>query len=637
MVDRERRLDAACRLADVLIGVEPARRRREALDLVEDSEWPTAVLDVVNRTPRVVNAAWHAMFGARDAYAVIAGVDEVGRTGVTIHFAELAFELDGRPAYCAAMLRPSRDELGVTTSVIAVCADITDEVIARQLGVDEDALVWSGPCEGDPDYFNRRWSAYADSGSGWQHAVHPGDLAKCNDAVVWAVRERGSTDIEVRLRRTGGEYRWHAVRFAIASSGGRWFGTALDIHDAHSAAAERNQLVAREHAARADAERANRLKDQFLAAVSHELRAPLTTMVLWAGILRDDPVDPELRAKAHDAIHQSALVQSRVVGDLLDVARAIAGKLHVDQRPVDVEQLVRGALDAITPAALAKQIVLDRRGTLAGGQLLGDAVRLRQVLLNLLENAVKFTDPGGRVTVGVARRGRSIAIEVEDNGHGIAPEFLSRMFEPFNQAGESLMHGDGGLGLGLAIAKHLVELHHGTIAASSAGAGRGTTITVVLPGAAARYTAAQPHGVARTPRLDRARVLVIDDDPRVRDALALLLERAGAVVDTADSAEMARAQIARCAPDAVLCDIAMPVEDGYSFIRGLRAAGRDIAAIALTAHATEADVGRALAAGFDRHVAKPVEFERLVASIAELVVARRASLRAPELGELART
>jgi signal transduction histidine kinase/CheY-like chemotaxis protein len=629
MQDRERRLEVACRLADALIGIEPECRRRDALELVEDSELPTAVLDVASRTPRLVNAAWRALFGARDAYAVIAGVDEVGRTGIAIHHPEIALALDGRPAHGAATLRPSRDELGVTTSVIVVCVDITDEVLARQLAVDADALVWSGPCVGDPDYFNRRWSAYAEHRSGWRDAIHPGDVAKCDKALGWAVHERGSTDIEARLRRAGGEYRWHRVRFATASPGSRWFATAIDIHDVRTAAAERSDLLARERAARADAERANRLKDQFLAALSHELRAPLTAMLLWEGILRNDSADAELRSKALDAIQHSAQVQSRVVGDLLDVSRAVAGKLHVDLRPIEIEPLVRGALDAIEPTALAKQVVLARRGTLDGGVILGDAVRLRQVLVNLLANAVRFTDPGGRVTVGVARRGRAIAIEVEDNGHGVAPEFLLRMFEPFSQADDSSTPGDGGLGLGLAIARQLVELHRGTISASSGGAGRGTTVTVLLPGPATRLPTTPSYRAAGTTSLGRARVLVIDDDPRVREALALLLDRAGAVVDTADSAEMARVRIGDCAPDALVCDIAMPGEDGYSFIRGLRASGGDIAAIALTAHATEADVGCALAAGFDRHLAKPIEFERLVANIDELVVARRARSRAP--------
>jgi signal transduction histidine kinase/CheY-like chemotaxis protein len=622
--DREHQLAVACRLADALIGIEPERGRRDALDLLEESELATAVLDVASRTPRHVNAAWRTLFGTRDAYTAIAGVDEACRTGTTMHFAELALELGGRPAYGAATLRPSWDALGATKRVIVVCADITDEVLARQLGVDAATLVWSGVCGGDSDYVNRRCSAYAGGHPAWPNAIHPVDLGRCNHGLRWAVRERGSTDVEARLRAADGEYRWHRVRFEIASSGSRWFGTAIDIHDARSAAAERNEWLVRERAARADAETANRLKDQFLSAVSHELRAPITTMMLWQSVLRDDGADAALRTKALDTICQSALAQSRLVGDLLDLARAIAGTLHVDLRPVEVEHVVRGALDAIAPVALAKQIEVARRGAVTGAQVQGDAVRLHQVLVTVLSNAVELTDPGGRVTIEVSRRGRSIAIEVEDTGLGIEAEFLPRMFEPFSQIDASSTRGV--LGVGLAMVKQLVELHHGTIAASSAGPGRGTTFVIVLPASAARRTATRARATASTPRLDRMRVLVIDDDPRVREALALLLDRAGAVVDTAASAEMARERIASGGPEALVCDIAMPVEDGYSFIRELRAAGSDLAAIALTAYATESDVERSLAAGFDRHLAKPIDFERLVTNIDELVVARRASV-----------
>jgi signal transduction histidine kinase/ActR/RegA family two-component response regulator len=625
--DRKHQLELACRLADALIGVEPDRARRDALDLIEESELPTAVLDVANRTPRVVNAAWRTLFGPRDAYTAIAGVDEACRTGATMHCAELALELGDRLAYGAAMLRPSRDELGATAHVIVVCADITDEVVARQLAADAATLVWSGLLAGDADYFNRRWSAYAGDHPAWQHAIHADDVARCNSGLRWAVRERGSIDIEARVRRVAGEYRWHRVRFEIAGSASRWFGTAIDIHDARSAEAERNEWLARERAARADAEKANRLKDQFLSAVSHELRAPVTTMMLWEGIVRDDGADPALRAKAVDTICQSALAQSRLVGDLLDLARASSGTLHLELRPVDVERVVCGALDAIAPAARAKQIAVVRRGAVTAAQVQGDAVRLHQVIATVLSSAVEFSDRDGRVTIAVSRRGRSVAIEVEDTGCGFEAEVLARMFEPFGQLHDSAMRGAGGLAVGLAIAKQLVELHHGTIAASSAGPGRGTTFVIALPAAAARRTAAPARDMASRPRLDQMRVLVIDDDPRVRDALALLLDRAGAVVDTADSAAMARARIAHCLPEALVCDIAMPIEDGYSFIRGMRAAGSELAAIALSAFATESDVERSFAAGFDRHLAKPIDLERLVASIDELVVARRASLR----------
>jgi CheY-like chemotaxis protein len=347
-------------------------------------------------------------------------------------------------------------------------------------------------------------------------------------------------------------------------------------------------------------------------------------MMLWEGILRADGGDPALRAKALDTIHDSALAQSRLVGDLLDLSRAIAGKLHVDLRPVEVEQVVREALDAVAPIALAKQVALARRGTLNGARIQGDAVRLRQVLVNVLSKAVESADPGGQVLIAVSRRGRAIAIEVEDDGPQIDDKLLSRLFEPFGLIDESATQGRG-LGLGLAIAKQLIDLHHGTIAASRGGSGRGTTFAIVLPPAAARRTATLSRGNLPTPRLDRTRVLIIDDDPRVRDALALLLGRAGAVVDTAESAATARARIASGGPEALVCDIAMPVEDGHSFIRRLRAAGSDLAAIALTAYATESDVQSSLAAGFDRHLAKPIDVEQLVTHIEEVVVARRAS------------
>jgi signal transduction histidine kinase/ActR/RegA family two-component response regulator len=634
---RQHRLDVDCALAEVLLErVTPdsrpeseatAQRRREALNLIEQSELPTAVFTIANRTSRLVNAAWRALFGTRDAYTAIPGVDDTGRTGSTVHHAKLALDRDGRPAYVAATLRASRNELGATMCVIVVCVDITDEVVARELAVGADALAWSGPLACDADYFNQRWSRYAGPGVSFRQVIHPDDASKCSTGLAWAVRERGSTDVEVRVRRTDGDFRWHRIRFAISATGKRWTATAIDIHDARNATGERNALLALERAARADAEEANRLKDQFLAAVSHELRTPLTTIALWAAVLRNEASDSALRDRALEVIQQSVLVQSRVVGDMLDISRAINGKLYVDLRPVDVEHVVCAAFESIAPVALEKHIALDRRGLLVGGEVQGDVVRLRQVLDNLLSNAVKFTEPGGRVTVTASRRGRSIVIEVEDTGCGITPEFLPRLFEPFSQMDDPATRTSGGLGLGLAIAKRLVELHGGTLVASSQGLGCGAMLILTLPEAAARRTTLAL--VPRTPMLDHMRVLVIDDDHRVREALALLLDRAGAEVETAESAEVGRTRIAHRAPEAVVCDIAMPGEDGYSFISRLRSSGNDVVVIALTAHATEADAGRALAAGFDCHLAKPVDFERLVENIDQLVVAHREAARAP--------
>jgi hypothetical protein len=630
-----RRLELACALVHTLVartaGDAPAGGQ-EALALLEELALPAAVFDAGARAPRLVNGAWRALIGARRGAALEAHVDEVIRTGATIHLPELELALGSRPAYCAATLRPIRDGDGARSGAIVLCALITDEVIARRLAVSADTLVWGGPLSGGPNYCNRAWRAYtgnsAESSSHrtWQDAIHAGDLPRCMQALSELTR-LGRAEVEARMRRADGAYRWHRLRFVIEAAEPRWFGTATDIDHAH-AEAEHAECLARERAARGAAEQASRHKDQFLASLSHELRTPLTTMLLWEQVLRDETATAALRAQALEAIHQSALAQSRMVGDLLDVSRAINGKLRVDLRPLDIKRVLREALEAIAPAALAKQITLDRRGPPVVAEVQGDDTRLRQVLDNLLANAVKFTEPGGRITVAVACQDRSIAIDITDTGRGIAPELLPRVFEPFSQLDDSLPRGDSGLGLGLAIAKQLVALHGGELTAASAGPGHGATFTVKLPLAADRERAGSPSiEHARRPMLDRLRVLVVDDDQRVRDALALLLERAGAVVETAESAAAARERVALRAPEALVCDIAMPGEDGNSFIRDLRASGRDIPAIALTAYAMESDVEKALAAGFDLHVAKPVDIEHLVAEIGELVAARRADAR----------
>ncbi len=396
---------------------------------------------------------------------------------------------------------------------------------------------------------------------------------------------------------------------------------------------ERAELIARERAARADAEQAHWLKDRFLSAVSHELRAPLTTMLLWEKVLRDEATSEAaseatsgaLRAQALDAIRQSALAQSRLVGDLLDLSRALSGKLHVDLRPQDLERVLRAALEAIAPAARARQIVLDRRGAPAVALVLADGARLRQVLDALLDNAVKFTEPKGRVTLAVERREGMIAITVEDTGRGIAPERLPGVFEPFRRLEHAPARTERGvgLGLGLAIARKIAALHHGELTAASEGPGRGASFTLTLPIAdEARPRAPEDE---REPALAAIRVLVVDDDARVRRALALLLGRAGAVVDTVESAEAARVQIALQPPDVIVCDVTLQAEDGNRFLQRLRAAGQTTPAIALTAYGTEDDVKRALDAGFDVHLAKPVDFDRLAEQIGALVAARRAT------------
>ena len=406
-----------------------------------------------------------------------------------------------------------------------------------------------------------------------------------------------------------GSHRLAGVARPFASALGGFTGVAVTILSTETA---------RERTALADAQLANRQKDQFIATISHELRAPLAAMLLWEKVLRDDGLDPATRAKALDAIHESASSQSRLVADLLDVSRAINGKLHIDKKPVAIDEVIAAVVDSIRPTAEQRRVVLacdlDARH-----HVLGDANRLRQIVANLISNAIKCSDDGGIVTVRGRRRDASVEISIEDLGRGISAELLPHLFEPFRQA--SGVH-DGGLGLGLAITSQLVTLHGGTIVASSAGLGKGATFRVRLPLAAAQGAFVS---APNRPRLGGVHVLVVDDDHRVLEALQLLLERAGAVVETASSAAAGYGAIERAVPDVVLSDLSMPDGDGCSLMRRIREGERGVRrvpAVAMTAHVADVNRQDALAAGFDRYVAKPLDIDHLISTIAHLVPVR---------------
>ena len=648
-VSLQLQLEVASAVVDVLVEMveteapsvaELARRRTEALALLDKLPVAIAVVNAPDFAPRHVNAPWRRLLAlsASDPplkvfpSAVRERVAEVARSGALVHVSEIAIELASRTIYCTVTMRPRRGPLGELVGVIVVCAEITDRVIAGKLGIDAGALVWSGRRAGPgrADYYNQRWCDYTGRRDGaaepevWSDVIADVDRPRVASAFAEAMRLRVSTEIDARLRRADGLYRWHCIQFRTDALEGRWSGTAVDVHDTRDVELERSEGLGRERAAVNDAQQANLLKDQFLAAVSHELRAPLTTMLLWEKVLRDETSDARLRARALDAIHQSALMQSRLVADLLDVSRASAGKLYVDLRRIDLGDLIAQVLVAVDPVMREKDISVERRGEPLVGEVLADSARLRQVFDNLLSNAAKFTRTGGHVVVNTFHSGGSVVVQIEDDGCGIAPELLSAVFNPFSQYDDVLTRKESGLGLGLAIARQLVHLHHGTLEASSGGPGRGATFTLTLPRARSVGLLTPTADITGAAKLDRVRVLVIDDDARVRDALALLLGRAGAVVETADSAEAARAQLARGVPEALVCDIAMPGEDGYGFIKRLRASGSETPAIAVTAHASAGDARRSVEAGFDHHIPKPIDVDLLVATINELVSARRA-------------
>jgi PAS domain S-box-containing protein len=382
------------------------------------------------------------------------------------------------------------------------------------------------------------------------------------------------------------------------------------------------RLLAHEHQMRAEAEGASRMKDEFLATISHELRSPLQPLLNWAYLLRSPNLDPASAERALDAIERSTKTLGQLIEDLLDVSRIVTGKLRLQARPVRLAGVIRSAIEAVEAAALAKAVVLEARIDPDLPVVLGDPDRLQQVLWNLLSNGIKFTPRGGRVTVTVTGREGEMVMAVADTGAGIKPEFLPHVFERFRQAESSTNRAYGGLGLGLAIVRHLVELHGGSVSVASEGEGRGATFTVRLPVAAAvplpaeRAPAAVTTDAPAGRSLTGLRILVVDDEADAREVMRFMLERGGARVRTADSAAVALDAIREERPDLLISDIGMPVEDGYVMVRRLRAmedgARRRLPAIALTAYASEDDSRRARAAGFDAHLSKPVDPARLI-------------------------
>ncbi|HEY7294928.1 MAG TPA: ATP-binding protein, partial [Dehalococcoidia bacterium] len=406
---------------------------------------------------------------------------------------------------------------------------------------------------------------------------------------------------------------------------------ARDITAARQVAEEREALLRREHELRHEAEAASRAKDEFLSIISHELRTPLTSIVGYAQLLRRRVAnaDPETVQMAA-TIDRSAHLQMRLVNDLLDLSRVMSGKLQIEREPVALDRLVQAAVEAARPEAEAKAITLTVQLDPAVGPVLGDASRLQQVVANLISNALKFTPGPGSVTVTLDRVGGQARLAVRDSGIGIPPAFLPHVFERFRQADTSPTRSYGGLGLGLAIAQMLVELHGGRIEVSSEGAGCGSTFTVTLPLIDASAAASEPDQMERSAvrlspsrRLAGRRLLVVEDDADTRDLLRLTLEIEGAQVTMAASSAEALALLEDTAAELVVCDIGMPAEDGYTFLRKLRArydgVGERLPVIALTAYAAPEDRRRALAAGFQRHLAKPIDASALVAAIETLL------------------
>jgi PAS domain S-box-containing protein len=451
------------------------------------------------------------------------------------------------------------------------------------------------------------------------------------------VSERGGVrDLEYRFRMKDGTERiglLSAERIEIAGESCA-LTVIQDITEQKLAEAERDQILEREKVLRAKAEEASRLKDEFLATVSHELRTPLTSILGWAHMLRTGQFAGGDTAKALETIERNARAQSQLIDDLLDVSRIVTGKLRLDVRVLDPNSFIEAAIESVRPAAEAKGIRVQKIMDTGVVSVSGDPVRLQQVVWNLLSNSIKFTPKGGRVQVRLERVNSHIEIAVSDNGLGISQEFLPHVFDRFRQADQRTTRQHGGMGLGLAIVRHLVELHGGTVRAESAGEGQGSTFMVLLPVAPVYQGISleeRVHPAARDTlpiyecpeSLDGLRVLVVDDEPDTLELLKAGLGQCGAEVVTARSAGEALEIIKTVLPDVLISDIGMPNVDGYDLIRRVRdlpvEGGGRVPAIALTAYARTEDRLQALRVGYQMHVPKPVELAELVAVVASLV------------------
>ncbi|HEY9829049.1 MAG TPA: ATP-binding protein [Stenomitos sp.] len=388
--------------------------------------------------------------------------------------------------------------------------------------------------------------------------------------------------------------------------------------------AERLELLERERTARAEAETANRVKDEFLAVLSHELRSPLNPILGWSKLLRTRSYDQATQERALEIIERNAKLQTQLIEELLDVSRILRGKLSLNPSPVHLQSTIEGAIETVRLAASAKCIQIETAWELDHGQVWGDANRLQQVVWNLLSNAVKFTPAGGRVEIRLRQSGKQAVIQVSDTGKGISPDFLPFVFDRFRQENSTTTRAFGGLGLGLAIVHHLVKLHGGTVGVASAGVGQGTTFTVMLPLRNLEIIPQTKDGLSLdSPNLEGVRLLVVDDEEDTRDLLVFSLGQYGAQVTAVATAAEALRVLAQSQPDVLLSDIGMPEVDGYMLMRHIRSLppeqGGKIRAIAVTAYAGEADHQQILVAGFQGHITKPIDPAELAKAITSVV------------------
>ncbi len=564
----------------------------------------------------------------------------------------IAYEIEVRlkrfdDLYCWHLARvvPLLDEQGNATQWFGTATDIQDfkqaeialrhsEERYRYLAESIPQLVWTANAAGIITDVNQRWLDYTGLSlpqiqlKGWEFLVYPDDLPTFSQH--WTAAQHNGTfyKAEGRMRRHDGAFRWFLHQaIPLKNEQGeviRWFGTATDIEDQKLLEQQRDYLLQKEQAARETAERANRIKDEFLAVLSHELRSPLNPILGWTKLLQSRKISEAQTQIALETIERNAKLQTQLIDDLLDVSRILRGKTVLNSSSVNLPQTINAALDTVQLSATTKHIQIDTYFAPNLVNITGDPTRIQQIVWNLLSNAVKFTPENGQIEIRIEQSETHTQIQVRDNGKGINPQFLPHVFEYFRQEDGTTTRQFGGLGLGLAIVRHLTELHGGTVQADSPGEGQGATFTIKLPLLPTLDLGTNPTPIASpNTALNGVPILLVDDEADMCDLMSFVLKQQGATVTIARSASEALAALDRFQPALLISDIGMPQMDGYMLMRQIRlrspAQGGQIPAIALTAYAGEADQKQALEVGFARHLAKPVNPEDLIVAIAALL------------------
>ena len=563
------------------------------------------------------------------------------------HFETVRVARDGRRLNISLSASPIKDAAGRIVGASKIARDITEQRraditrarLAALVDSSDDAIIGK-----TLDGVITSWNAGAEHIFGWTAAeavgrhitlIIPEDRRPEEDGVLARIRrgERVDHFETIRVTRDGRRLNISLTVSPIKDAADRIVGAskiARDITHWRQMEEERERLLAREQQARTEAEALNRTKDEFLATVSHELRTPLNAIFGWARMLQSMDLNDETRARAVATIVRSASAQARLIEDLLDLSRIVTGRMRLEFEDLDLKAVIEAALDTVRPAAAAKDIALVVALDATLGPRRGAADRLQQVVWNLVMNAVKFTPRGGRVEVSLRGVSGDAEIVVADTGEGISAEVLPYVFDRFRQEDSSSSRAHGGLGLGLALVRHFVELHGGRVSAESPGKGRGATFRVTLPWAPRRQADVASHALPEHTRgagsalLRGLRVLVVDDDADALDLTAMTLRREGAEVRAASSAFRAHEIATDWQPHILVSDLAMPGEDGFMLLRAMREAtaksGRKLAAIAITAYGTAENEMRAFEAGYDRYLTKPIDPLEFAAAVAGVAV-----------------